>query len=470
MMSERQQRAICVITDYIAVSVGLLLFNILRYHFFSEILATSLGTFLRMNTVILGQVVIPPLMLLIFYLSGYYHDVIFRSRLNDFTNTFLTTLIGAFVIYFAILYNDPVEERGDLFMLLGALWGALFVTVYPPRLLLTLTMVKRIHNRRFGYKTLIIGLSSSSISLAQRLNSNSSSMGFDVIGFVSVTGYSPVTTPPYPVYDLSDLENVIRDLGVTRLIVMPHRNGMQSTMRLLNSLFPYGLPIFISADIMHMVSGRVPYNNIKGEPLINIASPAFSPSSASIKRFFDIVISVICLIVLLPFLIITAIVIKIDTRGPILYRQERIGYLKRPFKIYKFRSMKADAEENGPALSSASDPRVTRVGRFMRRYRIDELPQFVNVLRGEMSLVGPRPERQYYIDLISKQAPYFSLIHQVRPGITSLGMVKFGYASTVDEMVKRLQYDILYLENASLRMDLKIMFYTIKTVLTGKGV
>lgn len=469
-MSERQQRAICVITDYITVSVGLLLFNILRYHFFSEIIATSLGAFLRMNTVILGQIVIPPMMLLIFYLSGYYYDVVFRSRLNDFTNTLLTTLIGAFVIYFAILFNDPIEERGDQFLLLGTLWGILFVSIYPPRLMLTLIMVKRLHKRRFGYKTLIVGVSSSSVSLAQRLNSNSSSMGFDVIGFVNVTGCSSTATPPYPVYDLSDLENVIREQQVARLIVMPHRNGMQSTTRLLNSLFPYGLPIFISADIMHMVSGRVPFNNIKGEPLINIAAPAFSPSSASIKRFFDIVVSIICIIALLPFLIITAIVIKIDSRGPIIYRQERIGYLKRPFKIYKFRSMKADAEENGPALSSASDPRVTRVGRFMRRYRIDELPQFVNVLKGEMSLVGPRPERQYYIDLISKQAPYFSLIHQVRPGITSLGMVKFGYASTVDEMISRLKYDILYLENASLGMDLKIMFYTIRTVLTGKGV
>ncbi len=165
-----------------------------------------------------------------------------------------------------------------------------------------------------------------------------------------------------------------------------------------------------------------------------------------------------------------AIIIKRQSPGPVIYRQTRIGRHKRPFNILKFRSMRVDAETNGPSLSTVDDPRVTPVGRFMRKYRIDELPQFWNVLRGDMSLVGPRPEREFYIRRILERAPYYSLIHQVRPGITSWGMVKYGYASSVEQMIERMKYDLLYIENLSFGVDIKIIFYTFNTVITGKGV
>jgi lipopolysaccharide/colanic/teichoic acid biosynthesis glycosyltransferase len=166
---------------------------------------------------------------------------------------------------------------------------------------------------------------------------------------------------------------------------------------------------------------------------------------------------------------VIALAVKREKSGSVIYSQERIGYHKHPFKIYKFRTMRADAEADGPSLSSDKDSRVTRVGRFLRKYRLDELPQFFNVLRGDMSLVGPRPEREYYIRQIVAKAPYYNLVHQVRPGITSWGMVKYGYATTVDQMIERLQYDLLYLDNISLQVDLKILFHTVNTVLTGKG-
>ena len=161
---------------------------------------------------------------------------------------------------------------------------------------------------------------------------------------------------------------------------------------------------------------------------------------------------------------------KKDSPGPVFFRQERIGYLGQPFWMYKFRTMYVNAEENGPSLSSEDDLRVTPFGRIMRKYRLDELPQFWNVLKGDMSLVGPRPERKYFIDEIVKTAPYYYLLHNVRPGITSLGMVKYGYAASVDKMVERIEYDILYYENMSLTLDLTILIYTVKTVITGKGV
>jgi lipopolysaccharide/colanic/teichoic acid biosynthesis glycosyltransferase len=182
------------------------------------------------------------------------------------------------------------------------------------------------------------------------------------------------------------------------------------------------------------------------------------------------VLAVVILIVLMPLSIVLAIGVKLSSPGPILYRQQRVGRYGRCFKIFKFRSMYHNAEENGPELSSRHDPRVTRFGQFMRKHRLDEIPNFINVLKGEMALVGPRPEREYFINKITKEAPHYVHLHKVKPGITSWGQVKYGYAENVEEMIKRLRYDILYIENMSLFVDLKIMFYTAITIIKGRGV
>ena len=159
-----------------------------------------------------------------------------------------------------------------------------------------------------------------------------------------------------------------------------------------------------------------------------------------------------------------------SSKGPVFYSHERIGKYGKPFTIFKFRSMYLESEKNGPALSSKYDTRITKFGRFMRKSRLDELPQFYNVLIGDMSLVGPRPERQFFIDQIVKQAPHFTHLHKVRPGITSWGQVKFGYAENVEEMIQRLKYDIIYIENMSLYVDIKILIYTIKIIFKGQGI
>jgi len=184
----------------------------------------------------------------------------------------------------------------------------------------------------------------------------------------------------------------------------------------------------------------------------------------------DMVLSIISLIVLLPLIIFLVIGVKMSSPGPVLYRQQRVGRFGKHFKIYKFRSMYHNAEENGPELSSKHDPRVTRFGQFMRRHRLDEIPNFINVLKGDMALVGPRPEREYFINKITEQAPHYIHLHKVKPGITSWGQVKYGYAESVEEMIKRLRYDILYIENMSLFVDLKILFYTAITIVKGRGV
>ena len=177
----------------------------------------------------------------------------------------------------------------------------------------------------------------------------------------------------------------------------------------------------------------------------------------------------VALVLCMPLMLVLSAIIKCTSKGPVIFRQERIGLNGTPFRIYKFRSMVVDAEPAGPALAVPNDSRITPIGRFMRKYRLDELPQFLNVIGGSMSLVGPRPERAFYVEQILQRQPYYTLVHRVRPGITSLGMVKYGYAGNVDEMIERMQYDLIYLENVSITIDLKILAYTVTTVISGKG-
>jgi polysaccharide biosynthesis protein PslA len=189
----------------------------------------------------------------------------------------------------------------------------------------------------------------------------------------------------------------------------------------------------------------------------------------SIKRALDILLAIIGAIVLLPVILVVAILVKLSSKGPVFFLQERVGYNSKPFMIWKFRSMHISAEETGPKLSSDEDRRVTAWGKIMRRWRLDELPQLWNVLTGDMSIVGPRPERKYYIDQIVKTHPEYENLLKVKPGLTSLGMVKFGYAENVAEMIKRMRYDLAYIQNPSLLLDFKIMLQSIRVVLAGKG-
>ena len=472
MTSESHQRLRYVAADYVATNLAWLAFNAVRYH----LLWTrnegfgSLHDYLLSKVVLAGQIIFPLVMLGIYWMSGYYNNVFRKSRIDELLTTVTTALIGALLIFFAVLVNDMSDNRTLDYQLVGILFGLLFIMVYVPRWLITSATSKSIRQGTLGFDTLIIGTDEAAAVFAQR-ESVMRSMGFKVRGHVRIgdEDVHPSLATGLTV-DLADLPDAVHEHHIQRLIVMPRSQGRGATLELVNNLFALELPIYVMPDARQLLLTPSRTQNIVGDPLIDISRSEMPQSTLNIKRVIDITASLAVLVVISPVLAILAAAVKLESPGPALYRQRRIGYHKRPFNIIKFRTMRTDAEENGPALSHGdNDPRITRIGRFLRKYRLDELPQFWNVVKGEMSIVGPRPEREFYIKQIMKQAPYYTLLHQVRPGITSWGMVRYGYATSVDQMVERLRYDILYLENISLAVDMKIILYTINTVIKGKG-
>ena len=268
---------------------------------------------------------------------------------------------------------------------------------------------------------------------------------------------------------INDLTKIIGLEKIEEVIIAIESSEHENIGKILNTLEDFPVIVKIIPDMYDILSGSVKMNGIFGAPLIEISPDLMPVWQQAVKRSLDFIVSLILLIILSPVFLIVSLIIIISSRGPIFFVQERIGLHGVPFNIYKFRSMFVGAETGTPMLSSQNDNRITPFGKFMRKIRLDEIPQFYNVLIGDMSLVGPRPERQFFIDQIMPIAPHYRHLHKVKPGITSWGQVKFGYAENVDEMVERLKFDVIYIENMSLALDLKILFYTVKTILQRSG-
>ena len=469
MISSRRQTRRYVLGDFLASNVAWFLFNIVRFHFPGIQAGGSLKAYLLSSRVVEGQILFPLMMMGVYYLSGYYNQPFFKSRIQELVQTLGSVLVNTLLIFFIALINDVLSIRIDNYELLLLLYGLQFVCVYTVRAIITGNATSLVHKGKWGFNTFIIGCGAKAVKQMKELEEPRYSLGYRIVGFIRVNDETPAPEIADRTYPIEELPRLCREKQIQELIVAPEENDLVELHRLINMLYPLNLPIKLGTDEFNLISSRVKLTNIYGAPLIDMSNCAISEGGKNKKRFFDILVSSVSLIVLSPLFAILAILIKHDSKGPVFYQQERIGYRHRPFKIYKFRTMKANAEEGTPQLSDENDPRITRIGHVLRKYRLDELPQFWNVLKGDMSLVGPRPEREYFIRQIVSRVPYYVLLHQIRPGITSWGMVKYGYARNIDEMIARLKYDILYLENMSLLVDLKIIVYTIRTVVTGKG-
>ena len=472
-MRRKSQLFKYLIADYTAANLAWFIFNIVRYYEIARYDGfETLSGFLLYRNVILGQVIVSFGWLILYYYSGYYNRIFEKSRLSEFFATFATVLIGTIVLFFALLLKILPDSILVYYTQLSYLFIFTFGLTYLFRVIITHQTAQKILNREWTTNALILGTGEKALQIQKVLDIPSTSLAYTIQGFIRINqpSFRQAIEDQFIVGDLEDLGTLIRDLNIEELIVAGDSEEEDDLLRLLYSLYQYQLPLKLPISHTQLLTGSIKIKTITGLPLFDVTNHNFSEGEKNIKQSLDKFISLFLLVFLSPVFLYLMLRVKRDSEGPVFIKQERIGYLGKPFIMYKFRTMIKDAEKDGPTLSSENDDRVTQFGQTMRKYRLDELPQFWNVLKGDMSMVGPRPERKYYIDRIVKQAPYFYLLHNVRPGITSLGMVKFGYARNIDEMIKRMNYDILYYENMSLMLDLKIIIYTFRTILTGKGI
>jgi exopolysaccharide biosynthesis polyprenyl glycosylphosphotransferase len=470
-MSLKNLKRLYVVADLLSAQIVWILFFIFR----KVVIERSVYQYrvpIELNSSFYwGLLIIPLSWVLLYYLMGFYQNINHKTRIGDFGRTFQTSFIGATVLFFVVILDDIVGSYRNYYYSFAVLFGLQFFFTLLFRLILISLKHRSIYKGTLRFNTLIIGGGAQVAELADEIKSMPKVKGIQLAGYISLDVDSPQMQQRLPMLGKVDnILEIIEKHNITDVVLAEPNPNERLFIPLLNHLHYIKISVMASPSMYEYMSSRSHITAMVGTPLIAIDLNPMPFWQTKLKDMMDYSVAFIALTLVSPICLFLAIGVRLSSQGPIIYTHKRIGKNGIPFSIYKFRSMYTDAEKHGPALASTNDDRTTPFGKFMRRTKLDELPNFYNVLNGDMSLVGPRPERQFFIDQIVERMPNYLLVQKIKPGITSLGQVKYGYAESIDQMLKRLKFDLVYMNNMSLWLDIRILFNTFLLVLKGRGV
>ena len=468
LMPKSIEKLLLFFSDLFAIILAFVIWATLRENF-------GYPSYLPFSEVIFISGLVYCYWFLFFLFFGLYRSWYAQSRFDEFVSLLKTISIGVLLIFILTLdlrqdINNPVPISRVMIL---SYWLIMLGSVSFGRISLR-TLQRKFLERGIGLRnTIIIGDGEKALELFRKVKAYPA-LGYRIIGLV------PFQTDPEEdkktesnvsiLGDFSNLENIIQSHQIEEVLIALGEKERHKVVDVLGCCNGLKVNLKIVPDLYDIVVGQVRTNQIYGFPLIEIFPELMPAWERSIKRLIDILFSLIAMFLFLPLWILIAIIIKIDSLGSVFYNQKRVGRDGKIFQVRKFRSMYYDAElMTGPVWANKNDARITRFGRLLRKGRIDEVPQLINVLKGEMSLIGPRPERPYFVEELKKEIPYYTRRLRVRPGITGWAQIKHEYDSSMEDVRKKLQYDFYYLENMSLRMDLKIILNTIYIIFSGKG-
>lgn len=459
-MTKKKELLIILLSDFFTVNFAYCVYYYLRVE-------TGWIKYANPPSFLIPMIVIYLYWVVLFSFLGMYQQWFFKSRFDEFISIVKSVFIGCFILFFAIFIDDFIKEAQVISRLLILIYWIIMVMFVSFGRVFIRSFQYKMLEKGIGLKnTVIVGSGKNAYELLEMIN-NYPKLGYKFIGFIGVDNQ---INNGKEIGKLENLKQIIGREKINVVLVASEQKTKNVLIDTINFCSDESVSVKIMPEMYEIISGMAKTQQIYGLPLMEVKTELMSFPAKIIKRLIDITISLFVIIVLSPIILLTSFLIKITSKGPVFYTQKRLGKNGKEFKVIKFRSMVQDAEKkSGPTWANKDDPRVTAIGRFMRRVRLDEVPQFINVLKNDMSIVGPRPERPFFVEQLKKEIPYYSRRLSVKPGITGWAQVKHTYDTSIEDVKTKLQYDFYYIENMSISLDIRIMIFTILVVFTMKG-